>query len=371
VPKLRAFLSHLSVESRLADLLKDRLLKDFIGLVDVFESSDRLSIPAGSKWLAEVTAALTDAQLHLILCSREAISRPWINFEAGAAHLRGIRIVPICHSNLFPAQLPVPLSENQAVVASDENGLRSLYDVIAKILGSDTPDVDFKEFARSVINFEKEYSGERSAESSPELLSAPSEVVLKPKALCVSSPQFLKLGFENQLRYVINAFPASVNHQRVLSSSELRSAMKEDKFDIVHIAAYVCARSGDLYFSEVDPRTGAKKSNHPDVLDAESLAKLFRFAKVKLAVVGSCDSMALAATLTTVCHVIAARDIVSPLMMATWVETFYQSLASSSLLEALRDAEDVSRAPMRFYGRQSAPANVFFRPSSEGTAASA
>ena len=49
MPKLRVFLSHVTVESKLADVFRSHLLREFIGLVDVFESSDRLSIPAGSK----------------------------------------------------------------------------------------------------------------------------------------------------------------------------------------------------------------------------------------------------------------------------------------------------------------------------------
>jgi len=46
--KLQIFLSHLTVESNLADALKRHLSRDFIGLVDVFVSSDRTSIPVGS-----------------------------------------------------------------------------------------------------------------------------------------------------------------------------------------------------------------------------------------------------------------------------------------------------------------------------------
>ena len=66
--KFRIFLSHITVESRLADLIKTHLVRDFIGLVEVFESSDRLSIPAGAKWLNEVMEGLKRADLHLILC---------------------------------------------------------------------------------------------------------------------------------------------------------------------------------------------------------------------------------------------------------------------------------------------------------------
>ena len=55
------------------------------------------------------------ADFHLILCSQDATSRPWIQFEAGAAHLRGIPIVPLCHGGITCAQLPVPLSEYEGI----------------------------------------------------------------------------------------------------------------------------------------------------------------------------------------------------------------------------------------------------------------
>src|SRR5689334_12852520 len=129
--KFTVFLSHITVESRLADLLKRHLVHDFIGLVDVFESSDRLSIPAGAKWLTEVMEGLKRADLHLILCSQDSTSRPWIQFEAGAAHLRGIPIIPLCHGGLTCAQLPVPLSEYEGIQASQPEGLRALYAAVA------------------------------------------------------------------------------------------------------------------------------------------------------------------------------------------------------------------------------------------------
>ena len=59
--KFNIFLTHITVESKLADLLRKRLVRDFIGLVEVFVSSDRLSIQAGTKWLDEVTWALRRA----------------------------------------------------------------------------------------------------------------------------------------------------------------------------------------------------------------------------------------------------------------------------------------------------------------------
>jgi TIR domain len=368
--KFNIFLSHVTVEANLAEIIKRHLVKDFIGLVDVFESSDRLSIPAGKKWLSEVTSALAKADLHLILCSNESKMRPWINFEAGAAHLRGIPIIPLCHSGLTLAQLPVPLSEYEGIQAAEPDGVLSLYRVIAESIGSSIPEIDFHAFAKEVTAFEAEYA-RQSMPVTPDVNQKDSvETIRNPKALCISSPQFARLGFENQLQTVLNAFPETVPHQRVFSSAELRQALAgEETYDIVHIAAFVCPRSGDLYFSDVDVNTDEAKAADPDILDAEALASLLQVAQTKLVVIGSCDSIALAATLVNVCNVVAARDMVSAKMMAAWVEAFYSKLPRRSLSQAFDYAMKISQAPMRFYGRQSKPIDLVFKLESTGVLA--
>jgi hypothetical protein len=359
--KLRIFLSHVTVESKLADILRVHLLRDFIGLVEIFESSDRLSIPAGSKWLTEVTSALKNADMHVILCSPESRLRPWIQFEAGAAHLRGIPIIPVCHSGLTSAQLPVPMSESEGLEASDPDGLRALYQAIASALGSDVPPINFDAFADEVETFEIEYRTQHAMASAEPTLHGSIEQVHDPKALCISSQQFLRLGFENQLQVVLNAFPSVMEHQQVLSSEQLRDAIAGDRtFDIVHIAAFVCPRTGDLYFSDVDVTTGKRLTREADLLKADALADLLQVAKTKLVVIGSCDSIALGATLVNVCHVVAARDMVSPKMMAAWVEAFYSKLPQRSLLQALDYALKLSQAPMRFYARQVNDVDLIF-----------
>jgi hypothetical protein len=325
----------------------------FIGLVDVFESSDRISIPAGTKWLSEVTEALRRADLHLILCSPEATRRPWIQFEAGAAHLRGIPIIPLSHSGLTCAQLPVPLSVYEGLQISDPEGLTALYSAIAHALGSGIPAIDFHAYGQEMAFLEAGYLKQRLLTTSKVDEEEKVETVSNPMALCISSPQFVQLGFENQLQTVLNAFPAVVPHQRVFSSKELRQAISDDrKFDIVHIAAFVCPRSGDLYFTDVDLNSGESTAPEPDLLSPEALASLLQIGEVKLVVIGSCDSMVLGATLVNVCHVVAARDMASPKMMAAWVEAFYAKLPQRSLLQALDYALKVSQAPMRLYARQ-------------------
>jgi hypothetical protein len=370
--KFSIFLSHITVESRLADLIKRHLIRDFIGLVDVFESSDRLSIPAGSKWLTEVMESLQRADLHMILCSQDATSRPWIQFEAGAAHLRGIPIVPICHGGLTCAQLPVPLSEYEGIQASDPKDLVALYRPVATALGCNIPEIDFQAFANEVTAFEAEYAKEKEATTPQVSFERVVERIRDPRALCISSPQFTELGFENQLQTVLNAFPAVLPHQRVFSSAELRAALSGDQtYDVVHVAAFVCPRSGALYFTDVNLNTGESVVEEPDLLSADALADLLQVARAKLIVIGSCDSIALGATLVNVCHVIAARDMVSPKMMAAWVEAFYSRLPQHPLSEALDFAQKISRAPMRFYGRQVGHVDLVFMQDPARMAASA
>jgi hypothetical protein len=63
--------------------------------------------------------------------------------------------------------------------------------------------------------------------------------------------------------------------------------------------------------------------------------------------------------------------MVSPKMMAAWVEAFYSKLPHRSLSEALDFALKVSRAPMRFYGRQIAKVDLLFTQDRAPTAVTA
>ena len=338
----------------MADLLKTMVQRDFIGLVEVFVSSDRTSIPVGSKWLDEITDALKAANLHVVLCSPESVGRPWINFEAGAAHLRSIPVVPLCHSGLSPAQLPVPISEYEGLSVATEDGIRDFYSVLANTLGSHVPDVNFAQYAASLQRIETEYAAKRADLGGSVLKHSGVEVIRNPKALCVTSQQFLALGFENQLQKVIDAFPASVTHNVVSNSKSLREALTSETVDVVHVGAFICPRSGDLYFSPVDLRTGAAAALPVDRITADGFAALLRIAETKLVVITSCDSVSLAATLITVSHVVAARDMVSANMMAAWVDGFYDMLTKRPLSQALEFAIKASGAPMRLYAKQPA-----------------
>jgi hypothetical protein len=265
-------------------------------------------------------------------------------------------LIPLCHSGIRPEQLPVPINLSEGGVITDAKDLQKLYGRIAALLESHLPVVDFEEYANEFRGLELEYAKQRK--SSVDGRSSPGrESINNPRVLCVSSPQFLELGFRNQIQLVLEAFPKHLEHAQVLNSADLRKLLTVERIDIVHVAAYVCPRSGELYFSEVDIRTGESQAPS-DVLSAEAFASLLRTAGTRLAVISSCDSLALATSLLTVTNVIAPRDMISAKAMASWLETFYRTLHSQPLALAFDVASKVSGAPMLLYGQQP---NVVFR----------
>lgn len=155
--KPKVFISHITDEAKLAAIFKKSLQRDFPDLADVFVSSDEASISAGENWLEAIRSALESTSLELILCSKASVKRPWINFEAGAGWLKGIRIIPICHTELKPANLPMPLKVLHGIEAGEESGIRRLYISVAEKLKCDVPDVSYGKIVSEIQEFERGY----------------------------------------------------------------------------------------------------------------------------------------------------------------------------------------------------------------------
>lgn len=358
VSRLQLFLSYRSVESRIADALREHLVQDFIDLVEVFVASDLTSVAAGTQWVEEIVKALSRAQLHIVICSRNSVARPWINFEVGATTVRGVPVIPLCHSGLLYRQLPVPLSAAEGGVLTDPSGLQKVYLLIAKLLGSGVPKVDFVAYAAEFERIEKEIAPLMVSENVGAELAdqttgrSAGEQIENPNVLCVTSQQFKELGYENQLQMVLDAFPTTIRHQFALSSVDLINILTAERVDIMHIAAFVCPRSGDLYFSRIDLPLGNTSEREPDVLRPEALFELVKASRTRLVVLGASASLVLGAQLVPVTNVIAARDLVSTQALASWVATFYKALPSKPLADAFALATEVSQAPMKLYAQQ-------------------
>lgn len=152
------FISHITEEKDLALLLQERISEDFIGAVDVFVSSDNQSIGAGKIIVNEITQALKTADIALIICSKQSIARPWVNFESGAAWIRGIDPIPVCHTNITPSGLPPPYGVLNGVLASEAAGIETIYRTIAKKGGFRFPaKADIDGIVRDVRAFERKY----------------------------------------------------------------------------------------------------------------------------------------------------------------------------------------------------------------------
>src|SRR3954462_5342613 len=94
------FISHIEEEAELAHILKRHLTASFLGMIQFFASSDTVSIAAGESWLRSIDGALRAMCVELVICSRISVDRPWVNFEAGAAWMKQVAIVPVCHTGL-------------------------------------------------------------------------------------------------------------------------------------------------------------------------------------------------------------------------------------------------------------------------------
>lgn len=353
INKLRLFISHANGEAELAKILQQHITKDFIGLVEVFVSSDGTSIAVGDHWLDGVVKALQIADIYAVLCSQHSTERRWINIEMGAALARSKPIVPICHTDLKPGQLQRPLDDSQAIQASDPGGLRGLYGRLADKLGSTIPSVDFNAFAAEVAAFEVRHSEQKRTVTEAFYCGAETrttdQVVLNPKVLCATSKQYQDTIRED-IELIRGAFPEGVRHLVSTSSADLRELLVENRFDIIHVATYVCPLSGDLIFSEVDPKTKKDVGGKPDYLEVEPFVSLVKEAGASLVVLPNNEALPLVAKLLPVTNVVFALDPIDLKTLANWIQEFYLMLSKGySLSDACRKAFAQHQAAMNLY----------------------
>jgi hypothetical protein len=327
-----AFISHISAETELAQGLKARLTRDFLGMLDIFVSSDRHTIEAGSRWLEEVDRALSTADVELVLCSKASVGRPWVNFEAGAAWLRGIPVVPVCHSGFTLAQLPVPLSMLQGVELG-MGGLQKLYDTIARVLGVSTPAVDFSVAASELRQLE-----ERQLRNADVI-----ERVDNPRVLCAASAQYAEpnFGFHLDVEVLRAIFGAErVTVESATTRSRLTELLARENYEIVHLVLPVERKTGSLLFSRVDLRTH-EPVGRADRLSPEGLAALLVESQTRLVVLATCNALLLAVDIAHVANMAAADADISGGDAAEWSECFYGLLRQGKSVHKAMDLAKV------------------------------
>jgi hypothetical protein len=145
VAKAVVFLSHANEEAGVARVLKDAIEAAFLNIAEVFVSTDPRSLRAGNPWLETIKSRLAEARAMIVLASPTSVRRPWVNWEAGAMWMRDKAIIPMCHSGMTRATLPLPLASMQSLDLLDESHLDELFSVLAGELDCDKPKVDYGE----------------------------------------------------------------------------------------------------------------------------------------------------------------------------------------------------------------------------------
>ncbi len=148
------FISHITEEAEIANRLKEFVERKFLRTVDVFASSHEQSIRLGDEWFKAIKDSISKCELMIVVCSEISVARPWINFESGAGWVRGIPVIPLCHSGLAPGRLPVPLSSLQAGMLNEQSDLQKLFGRIASVARIDSPLADDEQFFAQVKAFE-------------------------------------------------------------------------------------------------------------------------------------------------------------------------------------------------------------------------
>jgi len=355
MPRVTIFISHAHGESELAALLKTRLVQDFIGLLDIFVSSDFKSIGGGEDWYSAIMNAVRAADIHLVLCSQDSINSSWINIELGAALSRQDRkILPACHTNLRWKDFRLrPLADKQGFDVGAADGLAYLYATVAAMLGSAMPSIDFEALAAVVNEIETRYKEAKTTKALSVSCPTPMNLQVtlpKPRVLCVTSVRFHEV-VRKDLDVIQAAFPPATHHEIVTDPTVLKGLMAREKFDIVHVANETCPITGNLIFTSQAPEDRSAKGPM-ETLSASIFARLVDECDAALVVLANNETLPLLVKVLPVTSVAFAEEPVDIPMLIAWLQTFYTFLGTGfSLEEACRKTYAQHQIPVRLYPR--------------------
>ncbi len=116
--------------------------------------------------------ALKTCNLLLIICSPSSLTRPWINFEAGCGWVKGIKMIPICHSGQKKDQLPFPFSLLQGIELEDKKFAQLFLEALAIHFNLGVPTVRKGIFAKEI---DKAKRNTYIPDATPEIITSQQE----------------------------------------------------------------------------------------------------------------------------------------------------------------------------------------------------
>ena len=127
------FISHISLESKMARVLKQEIETAFTNTVKAFVSSSP-ELAAMGNWLQRLETELGESSVFLVLASQVSVGSTWVFFETGFARARQVHVIPICYPGQTPTTLPMPLALFDALKLSDPNFGKKLIDALRRKL---------------------------------------------------------------------------------------------------------------------------------------------------------------------------------------------------------------------------------------------
>jgi hypothetical protein len=137
------FISHITEEKPVAQVLQKYLKLAFGGEMPVFCSSDGKSIGGGKPWYNHIIDNLRLSEVVLVLMSQESKGRQWINFEAGFGVGMDCLVLPVAIKQMSVGQVAWPLAGLQARSIDD---IAFILDDIATRFGLVPTIIDGKAF---------------------------------------------------------------------------------------------------------------------------------------------------------------------------------------------------------------------------------
>jgi hypothetical protein len=135
------FISFIHEEGETAAAVQTFVNQMLSGQANAFLSSDKFQVYAGELWLERILEELGAAKVVLLILSEKSVTRPWVNFEAGAGWFTKKKIIPLCIKELNKDNLPKPYSSPQAIDLKYTDEQLYLIRSIAHHLGIREPEI--------------------------------------------------------------------------------------------------------------------------------------------------------------------------------------------------------------------------------------
>lgn len=141
---MNIFISHAVANKTIARFFADTLeaaRQD----VTTFLASRPGDIRADEDWLRGIERALQEANTYIILLTPESVSRPWVNFESGAAWFFQRQLIFVRIQSLSMDEIPLPINSRQVYALDDKEQLLAVFKTLGLTLAE--PELAVANFA--------------------------------------------------------------------------------------------------------------------------------------------------------------------------------------------------------------------------------